>query len=191
MSHIELPGFVVSTELGRLSEEFFNLGEVLTIPIDFSLSHKHRYILFQTLIELFQALLNPIVVVFESGILYTFRDFPESVNMLIGQTVKPSISFFWRGILHNESIDIFEVLVINTFKSQVSILSQHISSQVIILVFTIQKQQVRESFRRKRRVLQKEVELLKAFRRTIFDIHKSHIHKRDWVQFLFRPRRHI
>lgn len=54
MGHIQLPNFVIRTKFGTLSQEFFNLSIILTVPIYFALGHQHWNVFFELLIEFLQ-----------------------------------------------------------------------------------------------------------------------------------------
>jgi len=73
----------------------------------------------------------------------------------------------------------------------VSVFSEDICRQIVMLVLAVQQNQVRECLGWERRVLEKEIELLKASRWVLLNVHESGVMERDWIQLIFVSWRHI
>ena len=65
---------------------------------------------------------------------------------------------------------------------KVRVFSQDVSGQVVVLVLAVEQQQVPESLRRKRVLLQQELELLEALRR--FRVHVHQCLKKMFSNFI-------
>lgn len=111
--------------------------------------------------------------------------------MLVCKVLELSISFFLVSLVEDEILKEVEVILRETFVSQLGVFSKDISSKVIMLIFAVEKDQVREGFWRERRVIKQEVKLLETATRVLLNVHESLVMESNWIQFIFISGRHV
>ena len=79
---------MVSTELSTLPEQFFHNCVILLVPVDLGLRHQHRDILLEAFVELFQGLLDSLVVFVQSGVLNALGELAEGIDIAIGNQIQ-------------------------------------------------------------------------------------------------------
>jgi len=77
--------------------------------------------------------------------------------VLCRQIFKLSVGFLFRGLIKNEVLKEFEVLLTKAFIGQVSIFSQDVSSKIVVLVLAVQEDEIWECFAGERGIIQKEI----------------------------------
>jgi len=137
MSHVKFPNFVIRTEFSTLSQKFFNLSIILTVPIYFALWHQYWNIFFELLIEFLQWFFYSFIIPLQSTVLNALGDLSQTINMSIWKIFKFPISFFRTSLTQNQCINIIEVLLGNAFVSEIYIFSKYIGSNIKILVFAV------------------------------------------------------
>ena len=182
---------MIGTELSTLPEQFFNNSVVFFIPIDLSLRHKNRNIFFKTFIEFFQRFLNSLVILGESGILNTFSELSQRINISVCNEVELSQRFFRRCLLKDDSIDKLEIFLIWHLVSKLRVFSKHISSKIIVSELAVEEKEIAESFRKEWRVLKQKVEFFERAIWIFINVHQGLVQKCNGIEFFFRSRRHI
>ena len=102
MGDVKLPGFMFTTELSRLSEDFLNLGVVSLVPIYLGLHHKHWDVLVKGGVILLQSSGDCLRISSESGVLDSLGLLSKGVNMLVSQILKFGVCFFLGRLVKNE-----------------------------------------------------------------------------------------
>ena len=93
--------------------------------------------------------------------------------------------------MKNYCINEFKILLIWHFVCELRILCKHISSQVVVPEFAVEKQEIAECFWEERRVLQQKVQFFEGTIGVFINIHKSLVQKCNGIQFFLRSRRHV
>ena len=92
---------------------------------------------------------------------------------------------------HNAGVEELEQLWAEVLVRQVRVLSQYISSKVVVLVLDVKQQQVSKRLRWEGRVLEQEVELAEARGGVIVHVHQRLVVQRHWIQLVLTPWRHV
>lgn len=138
MGYVEFPGLVIRTEFGTLSEKFLNYWVVLFIPINFGLRHQDWDVFLQTLVKLLQRFFNTIVIFSQSGILDTFGELSQRINVSVSDDIEFSERFLRWSFLEDDGIDELEIILVGHFVSELRILGQDISCHIVIPEFTVE-----------------------------------------------------
>ena len=93
VGNIKLPCLMLTAELGRLSEDFFNLEVISLIPIGFCLHHEHRDVLVERSVVILQGLRDCFGVSGDSGVLDRFRLFSEAVDVGVAKFFEFGVGF--------------------------------------------------------------------------------------------------
>ena len=111
--------------------------------------------------------------------------------MPVRQILKFPIRFLRTSLRKDQSVYVVEIFLRNAFVGQVHIFSQYVRRHVEILVLAVEQQDIREGFRRERRVLQKPGQFFETVLRVVFHVHQSLVHQGHRVQFVLTARRHV
>ena len=82
--------------------------------------------------------------------------------MLVGKFFEFPVGLIFVGLVKNKVFKEVEIILREALIGEVGVLSQDISSQVIMLVLAVKQDKVREGLRREGRVVQQEVQLLET-----------------------------
>jgi len=110
---------VIGAKLGTLSEELLHSRIVLLVPVDLGLRHQDRNVLFQTLVKLLERFLDPLVVASQPSILDAFGKLAKSIDVSVGEDLKLSQRLLRGGFRQDESVDIFELLLVGHAISEI------------------------------------------------------------------------
>ena len=163
----------------------------MVVPVCLGLHHEHGDVLIKGQIVLLKRVVNRLRVSCDPRILDRFCLLSERINVLVGQILELSKGLFFRGLVQDEVLQEIKVFLRQAFVSQMSVFSENICRQIVMLVLAVQQDQVWECLSRERRVLEKEIELLKASRWLLLDVHEGGVMERNGIQLIFVSWRHI
>jgi len=130
---------VLTAEFGTLSEDLLDHGIVLQVPVSLGLHHQHRNVLVKCRIILLEGGVDGLRVSCNSGILNGLGFLSESVDMFVGKFFEFPVGFIFVGLVKNKVLKEVEIVLRETFIGKVGVLSQNISSQVIMLVLAVKQ----------------------------------------------------
>lgn len=94
VGNIEFPGLVLTTELGRLSKDFLDLGVVGFVPVNFCLHHEDWNILIQGLVILLKCSSDSLGISGDSCILNGFGFLSQNVDVVVSKNFEFCIGLF-------------------------------------------------------------------------------------------------
>jgi len=142
--HIQLPCLVLGAELSALAEDLLHLGVVSFIPVDLRLHHQNGDVLVESIVVLGQSVVDGFGVSGDSGVLNGLRLLSKRVDVLVSEVLELSVRLVLRGLVQNEVLKEFKIFLRQALVCQVRIFGQDVSSEVVMLVLAVQKDQVRE-----------------------------------------------
>jgi hypothetical protein len=137
VSNVEFPDFVLTAEFGTLSEDLLDHGIVLQVPVSLGLHHQHRNVLVKCSIILLESRVDGLGVSCDSGILNGLGFLSESVDMFVGKFLEFPVGLIFVGLVKNKVLKEVEIVLREALIGEISVLSQDISSQVIMLILAV------------------------------------------------------
>jgi hypothetical protein len=139
VSDVEFPDFVLTAEFGTLSEDLFDHGIVLQVPVSLGLHHQHRDVLVKCSIILLEGRVDGLGIPCNSGILNSLGFLSESIDMFVGKFFEFPVGLIFVSLVKNKVLKEVEIVLRETLIGKVGVLSQNISSQVVMLVLAVQQ----------------------------------------------------
>lgn len=128
MSNVKFPDFVLTAEFGTLSENFFDHGIVLQVPVSLGLHHQNRNVLVECSIILLEGGVDGLRISCDSGILNGLGFLSESVDMFVGKFFEFPISLIFVGLVKNKVFKEVEIILREALIGKVGVLSQDVGS---------------------------------------------------------------
>lgn len=124
----------------------------MVVPVNLGLHHQYGDVLVKGQVILLQRIVNRLRVTRDPSILDRLSLLSERVYVLVGQVLELSKGLLFRGLVQDEVLQEIKVFLGQAFVSQVSVFSEDVCRQIVMLVLAVQQNQVGECLSRERRV---------------------------------------
>ena len=124
----------------------------MVVPVNLGLHHQYGDVLVKGQVVLLQRIVNRLRVTRDSSILDRLGLLSKRVDVLVGQVLELSKSLLFRGLVQDEVLQEIKVFLGQAFVSQVSVFSEDVCRQIVMLVLAVQQNQVGECLSWERRV---------------------------------------
>jgi hypothetical protein len=128
---------MLTAEFGTLSEDLLDHGIVLQVPVSLGLHHQNRYVFVKCSIILLEGGVDGLRVSCNPSILNGLGFLSESIDMFVGKFFKFPVGLIFVSLVKNKVLKEVEIVLREALIGEVGVLSQDISSKVIMLVLAV------------------------------------------------------